>query len=169
MRDGLQLRGKPADVDQDRWRDIAGVAAAFVMRGGPVPVVDVEAFRGLFIIEYGASAGVVQVMAWWSDRGKLLDALHGRIDLIQVLIYAHWQRAPAPADENRDMTVLVHPEPIELESRELVSPRHLRNTDAMAVTREPANRNEYLIRLCLPSSAILPIPLASFRCLRRTR
>ena len=99
-------------------------------------------------------------MAWWSDRGKLLDALHGRIDLIQVLIYAHWQRAPAPADENRDMTVLVHPEPVELESRELVSPRHLHNTDAMAVTRAPANRNEYLIRLRLSRSAILPLPLA---------
>ena len=160
MRDGLQLRGKPADVDQDMWRDIAGVAAAFVMRAGPVPVVDVEAFRSVFIIEYGASAGVVQVMAWWFDRGKLLNALHGRIDLIQVLIYAHWQRAPAPADENRDMTVLVHPGPVELESRELVSPRRLHNTDAMAVTREPANRNEYLIRLCLPRSAMPPIPLA---------
>jgi len=33
------------------------------------------------------------------------------------------------------MTVLVHPEPVELESRELVSPRRLHNTDAMAVTR----------------------------------
>jgi hypothetical protein len=82
------------------------------------------------------------------------------VDLIQVLIYAHWQRAPAPTDENCDMTVLVHPEPVELESHELVSPRHLHNTDAMAVTRAPANRNEYLIRLCLPRSAMLPIPLA---------
>jgi hypothetical protein len=123
-------------------------------------MVDVEAFRGVFVIEYGASAGVVQVMAWWSARGKLLDALHGRIDLIQVLIYAHWQRAPAPADENRDMTMLVHPEPVELESHELVSPRHLHNTDVMAVTREPANRNWYLIRLRLVRSAILPIRLA---------
>jgi hypothetical protein len=91
---------------------------------------------------------------------EALDALHGRIDPIQVLIYAHWQRAPAPADENRDMTVLVHPEPVELESRELVSPRRLHNTDAMAVTRAPANRNEYLIRLCLPRLAMLPNPLA---------
>jgi hypothetical protein len=29
-------------------------------------------------------------MAWWSARGKLLDALHGRIDLIQVLIYGKY-------------------------------------------------------------------------------
>ena len=77
-----------------------------------------------------------------------------------MLIYAHWQRAQPQLMKNRDMTVLVHPAPVELESRELVSPRHLHNADAMAVTREPANRNAYLIRLCLPRSAILPIPLA---------
>jgi hypothetical protein len=59
MRDGLQFRGKLAHVDQDRWREVAVVLAALVVRAGPVPVVDVEAFRGVFIPEYGGSTDVV--------------------------------------------------------------------------------------------------------------
>jgi hypothetical protein len=47
------------------------------------------------------------------------------------------------------MTVLVHPEPVELESHELVSPRHLHNTDYMAVTREP--REQEMATACLPA------------------
>ena len=95
-------------------------------------MVGVEALRGVFIPETGRCADYQA-----PGRGKLLDALHGRIDLIEVLIYAHRQRAPAPADERRDITVLVHPEPVELESHEPASPRHFHGADAMAATHEP--------------------------------
>ena len=117
------------------------VAAAFVVRAGSVQVVDVEAPYRVFIPEFSVRAPTLyQAALWCSDRGKLLDALDGRIDLIEVLIYAHRQRAPAPADENRDMTVLLHPEPVELESHGPVSPRHFHDADAMAAMREPVNR-----------------------------
>jgi hypothetical protein len=43
---------------------------------------------------------------------------------------------PAPADESRDITVLVHPKPVELKSREIVIGRHWHDTDAMTSTRE---------------------------------
>jgi hypothetical protein len=104
-------------------------------------VVDVEAPYRVFIPEFSVRAPTLyQAALWCSDRGKLLDALDGRIDLIEVLIYAYRQRAPTPADERRDMPVLVHPEPVELESHEPVSPRHFHCTDATATTHEPANR-----------------------------
>ena len=76
----------------------------------------------------------------WSDYRKLLDALHGRIDLIEMLSYARRQRPPAPGDERRDMTVLVHPEPVELKSHELVITGHWHDTDAMTAACEPATK-----------------------------
>jgi len=77
MRDRLQVRWKLADADRDGWREIALVEADRVHREGPVPVVNVEALRGVFIVENVVLAGVDRQPARPRSKSRHTGFHHG--------------------------------------------------------------------------------------------
>jgi hypothetical protein len=98
-----------------------------------------------------------------SDHRQLPDPVQCCIDVGEVLIHVHRDRAVASSCEHCDVPLTVHAEPVELDSPSRVRPGHLHGKDPIAAACEPTASASAGVRLLLQGRSGGQVRLARVR------